>query len=432
MNSNLYSLLSSKWMLEPTEVPTMLHLLNGILNNQANTDNLASEAIYPFIVTQTKQIIRTKVVYGEVILPDASEPYILVYPIKSSIYKYNQSCGPVGTTTHKQRLSTYLNNPNCTSVILDIDSGGGQVSGTPNFYDFINKATKPIHAFTDGYMCSAAYYIGSACKSITADPRAEKIGSIGALVYFIDQSGILEKQGAKIITQYATKSTKKNSAIRSLLEGEPEEYLKTELDPVVDSFINDVRAKRSNVNEEVFTGDTYNAEDSLANGLIDNISSLEDLIDSLLTPPNKSSTPKGNTNSMKQYANLNTVLAVEALEGTDKGTYLNEEQLETINSALAGNTAIVEQLTAAAATSDNILENLTSKLGSLMTLSGLEASEDQEANFTALSDHIADLNKKPGNAHTQASGNTNPPVEDKESIIDMEARHNQLANSIFN
>lgn len=430
MNTNLYSLLSSKWMLEPTEVPTMLHLLNGILSNEANTNNLASEAIYPFIVTQSKQIIRTKIEWGQPIFPDASEPYILIYPIKSSIYKYNQSCGPVGTTTHKQRLSNYLNNPNCTSVILDIDSGGGQVSGTPNFYDFINKSSKPVHAFTDGYMCSAAYYIGSACKSITADPRAEKIGSIGALVYFIDQSGILEKQGAKIITQYATKSIKKNSAIRSLIEGEPEEYLKTELDPIVDSFINDVRAKRDNVNEEVFTGDTYNAEDSLANGLIDKISTLEELIDSLLIKPNKISTQKGNTNSMKQYAALNAVLAVQALEGTDKGTYLNEEQLEAVNTVITENTATIEQLNGSVATATTAVTNLNSQFSQLMDMVGVEASEDQEANFTALSDKIADLNKKPGNAHTQAMGNPTPPAEGKDSIVDMEAGHNKLFNQM--
>ncbi|MGL4583281.1 MAG: hypothetical protein ACRCVU_09900, partial [Flavobacterium sp.] len=64
-------------------------------------------------------------------------------------------------------------------------------------------------------------------------------------------------------------------------------------------------------------------------------------------------------------------------------------------------------------------------------IAGVEASEDQEANFTALSDKIADLNKKPGNAHTQATGNTNPPVEEKDSIVDMEAGHNQLLNKIL-
>jgi protease-4 len=57
-------------------------------------------------------------------------------------------------------------------------------------------------AYTDGLMCSAAYYIG-ATSHIIANKRADA-WSIGVMVSFIDFSGIYEKQGATLITEYAT------------------------------------------------------------------------------------------------------------------------------------------------------------------------------------------------------------------------------------
>jgi protease-4 len=73
-------------------------------------------------------------------------------------------------------MKSYAQDPNCIGVVLDIDSGGGQVSGTPEFYDYIASFKKPVVAYTDGLMCSAAYYIGSATSHIIANKRADAIG----------------------------------------------------------------------------------------------------------------------------------------------------------------------------------------------------------------------------------------------------------------
>src|SRR5690606_17401766 len=97
---------------------------------------------------------------------EPNEKYVMVHPIKSSIFKYNQECGPRGTKHHQKVIQSYLNDPLCAGVVLDIDSGGGQVAGTPEFHDFLLSAKKPVETYTDGYLCSAAYYIGSATKSI--------------------------------------------------------------------------------------------------------------------------------------------------------------------------------------------------------------------------------------------------------------------------
>src|SRR5690606_27539836 len=133
-------------------------------------------------------------------------------------------------------MQNMLNESNCAGVVLDIDSGGGQVSGTPEFHDVVKNASKPVVSYTDGLMCSAAYYIGSAASYIVANKRADAIGSIGVMIHFVDLTGYYEKKGAKVITEYATKSTEKNKAYEELIKGNPDEYIKKELDPINEDF----------------------------------------------------------------------------------------------------------------------------------------------------------------------------------------------------
>jgi protease-4 len=65
------------------------------------------------------------------------DEYVAVINLKDPIYKYSQECGPTGTKSKMQSMKSYAQDPNCIGVVLDIDSGGGQVSGTPEFYDYI-------------------------------------------------------------------------------------------------------------------------------------------------------------------------------------------------------------------------------------------------------------------------------------------------------
>lgn len=422
MINNLFSLLSTNWFIEPTMKNTLLPQLQNVLDGKLIEGN----SLYPSICTSHSTTAGTK----DNPTPNSEDQYVAVIPIKGGIYKYNQFCGPTGTQSIGRQIQQYDRDSNCIGIVLDIDSGGGQVSGTAELYDIITSISTPIETYTDGFLCSAAYYIASATKKITANKRADKIGSIGVMTYFIDLEGYYKSLGANVIEEYSTKSPNKNKAIRELLNGNPEQWIKEELDPIAEEFIADVKSKRKDIKEEVFTGSTYGPSKAQEMGLVDNLGTLKEVVNSLFNT-NKNTGKQSESMSKKiALTALTGVLAVEALEGTDKGTYLNEEQLETINAALAGNTATIEQLTAAAETSANTITNLNSQFAELMTLAGVEASEDQEANITALSDKIADMQKKPGNAHTQASGNTNPPVEEKDSIIDMEAGHNKLFNQM--
>ena len=67
------------------------------------------------------------------------------------------------------------------TIVLHIDSPGGQVGGIAELSNHIrNKITKPVVAYVGDMAASAAYWVASAADSIIAAPTAE-IGSIGVV-----------------------------------------------------------------------------------------------------------------------------------------------------------------------------------------------------------------------------------------------------------
>ena len=426
--------------MDPSLINGMLPMLQSVL---AGSEFKVSEQSNVTIVTQSG---KQEVSYfdwrsGKIIYPKASEPYVMVNPIKSTIFKYNQACGPTGTKEHQKVLQDYLNDANCIGLVLDIDSGGGQVSGTAEFYDFLKSATKPIVTYTDGYLCSAAYYIASATSKIIANPRADVIGSIGAMISYVDLTGFYEKQGAKVITEYATKSTAKNKGFRDLLAGNPETYIQTELDPITDTFIADVKNGRTTINEAVFDGSTYRAKEALEMGLIDQIGQMEEVIQSIFNSHNQT-TKSNNSNSnmkMSNHAKVMAAIGVATLAITDdKGSYFNEEQLQSMEDALAANETKLGALTADLQTANNALataktqaETATNAQASNLQTIATALGLGNDANLEGITARIDALNKNQKNMHTHTTGNLDNE-EENDSFIDANASHNQLANQISN
>ena len=85
------------------------------------------------------------------------------------------------------------------AVFLDVDSPGGTVNGTPELAALVADVSKAkyTYAFTDGQMCSAAYWIASQADAIFATPSA-RVGSIGVLMPMLDETKAFEQAGLKV------------------------------------------------------------------------------------------------------------------------------------------------------------------------------------------------------------------------------------------
>jgi protease-4 len=324
--SNLYSLLNTPFYIEQNygsaQLPLLLNILNGtstIVEKKETENNISFHSLM-----------------GSSESVNNSVKQVAILSIKNPIVKHDQFCGPQGTKSMTRELLALEKNDSVAGVVLDIDSGGGQAYGTPEFHDFLKEYTKPIVAYTDGLMCSAAYYIGSAASHIIANKRAEAIGSIGAYTQILDVTGHYEKQGAKIHTIYATNSTEKNIAYREALQGNYDKYIKQELDPLVATFISDMQNARPSINEDVFKGATFNAKKSLKLGLIDSIGTLQNAIDKVFELSAKNTNTNSTKKMSKDFKNIQAALGLEVAfeSNNDAGFFLSENDMETINGLL--------------------------------------------------------------------------------------------------
>jgi signal peptide peptidase SppA len=107
--------------------------------------------------------------------------------------------GATDTEELLEALEEALERPDIEAVLLDIDSPGGSVTGTPELAQAVADTCKekPVYAFSSGLMCSAAYWVASQAQAIYVTPSA-RVGSIGVVQPVVDQSEALRSQGIKV------------------------------------------------------------------------------------------------------------------------------------------------------------------------------------------------------------------------------------------
>ena len=427
--NNLHSLITGRWFIDKAYSQSLLPSLYSILNGKLTFSTPDKPTPETFIFSANKSLVSASSFDNET----NKDNYVLVVSLKNPIYKYNQECGPRGTKSKQQIMSRYESDPNCKGIVLDIDSGGGQVSGTPEFHDFIKNYSKPVVAYTDGMMCSAAYYIGSAAKHIVANKRADAIGSIGTMIHFVDMTGFYEKKGAKVITEYATKSTAKNKDFEDLLIGKPEGYIKNELDPITETFHADMNSARQNLSNEVLSGGTYNSEDSLKNGLIDEIGTLQTAIDKVFSLAKANNNNSKLNNSKKNPMSKLNVPLIEAVIGssftegeTENGIILTDEQATAIESRLSENdNAISTAETEATTSTERITEleatntTVTTAIQNALATAEVDgaATMSNEEGIVALSALVAEYGSKDGDTTTTVMNSTDGDDNTEANVI---------------
>jgi signal peptide peptidase SppA len=188
---------------------------------------------------------------------------------------------PRGTSTEQiqRAVEVALRDPEIQRLVLAVDSPGGSVDGVADLADFIraSRAQKPITAYADGLMASAAYWIGSAADRIVASQDAE-IGSIGVYALLESWTEANAKMGL---------SVEMIRAGQFKGEGHPDlpitDATRQVTQDVVDAyyamFVNAVAANRGIKREEALAladGRTWVGATAVKQGLADSIGMLND------------------------------------------------------------------------------------------------------------------------------------------------------------
>ena len=192
----------------------------------------------------------------------------LLVPKTSSDYR---SWGVTGYANLADYIQQANDDYRVTSIVLDINSGGGYVAGLDIAAEAIYQSAKPIETFVSGDMYSAAYWLGSSTSKVTASQQSG-IGSIGVFVIHSEQSKLLESEGEKLSL---FRSGKWKAAFNwfSPLSAEEKTRLQDGVDEAANLFFNHVAAQRGLEPKTVkeWEGDTFTAVKAKELGLIDEI-----------------------------------------------------------------------------------------------------------------------------------------------------------------
>jgi len=163
-------------------------------------------------------------------------------------------------------------NESITSIILDINSGGGEALAGEMLKNAIDERNKPVLAY--GWLVASAAYLAAAATDeiISASPQSQ-FGSIGGL-FSLDKE-LLDSYASKKIDVYAEQSTGKNSPFRAAQEGDFSGFKKlaTEQTAIFHSEVMAMRTLKGNEGriKSTLDGSMFFAQEAKSRGLVDNI-----------------------------------------------------------------------------------------------------------------------------------------------------------------
>jgi len=274
MNPILTEILSNAWLISKERSSAYASIILSMLKGESFSSgdhSLARERNRSYVISRVGDQSQ-KFGFSDSNIPEGS---VAIIPIRSEILKYDQPCGPRGSQSILTDVKSADQNPNIKSILLVVDSPGGQVTGTDLLADAIKNSDTPIVAFIEGMAASAAYWIISGASKIIASSDLDRIGSIGTMLMVEDLQPALEAQGVKFHEVYASLSVDKNADLNQVLDGNYEPYQKNVLDVINSKFLSTIKSNRPAVDDSTLTGKMYFATESIALGLIDEIGSLE-------------------------------------------------------------------------------------------------------------------------------------------------------------
>lgn len=202
-----------------------------------------------------------------------------------------ESSGGISAERFAAMVQTAANDPAVGAILIDVDSPGGTVNGVMDAAAAVYEARdrKPVVAIANGFMASAAYWIGSQAHEVVAVPGLleASIGSIGVYGVHQDLTEALEKEGIKVTVLTAGKHKGDGLPFQPLSD-EHRAFLQGTVDAAYAQFTKDVARGRgvsvADVRGGYGEGRALSARDAKAAGLVDRIATVEDTLARLANP----------------------------------------------------------------------------------------------------------------------------------------------------
>lgn len=161
-------------------------------------------------------------------------------------------------------------------IFLNIDSPGGMAEGAPEAAAAVANSGIPTVAHTEGSMCSAAYFLAAGANQIAAT-GSSSTGSIGTVLSWMDQGGMLESIGINTGVYTNDGADLKRIDFANPTE-EQREFIQGSINENAAEFQGFVRDHRPQLDAEVFRAGHYSGAKSVELGLIDAVSSKSEAV----------------------------------------------------------------------------------------------------------------------------------------------------------
>lgn len=240
-----------------------------------------------------------------------------VVPITGPIFRhanmFTQISGATSLGTLSLDLARAVNDPAIDTIVLAIDSPGGEAAGINEFAKYVSNvgASKPVIAYVENVAASAAYWIASAANEIVIDETA-KLGSIGVIAVADARTddGTVEIVSSQSPKKHLDPATDAGRA-----------EMQSVVDALADVFIGAVAANRNVSPEDVIQrfgqGGLLVGKYALEAGLADRIGSLDGVLSELAQRGVQSTGPKlPNRTTEEAVQEENIQATIEALEAS--------------------------------------------------------------------------------------------------------------------
>ena len=207
-----------------------------------------------------------------------------VISVKGSLVEgsagYGIFYGQTGYDDIRAALVAAVSNPEVKSILLDVSSGGGQVSGVDDTAQLISRvnAVKPVITYTGSMMGSAALWLGSSSSYAVAGKTAI-VGSLGVIMVHLDHSRRLADNGVKP-TVIRAGSEKALASPYEPLSEKAQAGLQSQADILYGVFLNHVASSRgvsaTNGDKKFGQGRVFIGQQAVDAGLVDKLGTYED------------------------------------------------------------------------------------------------------------------------------------------------------------
>jgi protease-4 len=178
-------------------------------------------------------------------------------------------------------LESADSDPSIAAIVIEINSGGGSPLASSEMEKAIKNVSKPVVAWIGEVGASGGYYVASAADVIIAHPYS-LTGSIGAVSYNLQLSGLYEKYGLNMTVIKSGQFKDMGSQYRNMTEEEAKMFQDI-VDYLYMDFKNLVLKNREGKVDpvkidEIADGRIFLGNDAYNYGLVDELGGRRDAI----------------------------------------------------------------------------------------------------------------------------------------------------------